>query len=151
MCLLFKFYLFSIFKIYLCKVRFMSYKHINLIFKIIAHMGINQKKKKFFLKFKKEFLPLLIFLKKKNIIYSLFIIKKKYILIYLKILNNIQYLKKIKVFNFRNHEYKKYLMLIFLKKKNLFKYCIIFTNHGLYSFEDSITKQKGGMLITTLN
>ena len=39
MCLLFKFYLFSIFKIYLCKVRFMFHTSLNLEFKKIAYFG----------------------------------------------------------------------------------------------------------------
>ena len=129
----------------------MSLKHINLLFKLILHINTKQKKKKFNFKFQKEFLPILIFLKKKNLILNFKSVKNKYISIHFKVFNNINFFKKVKVFNFKKHDFKKYIQLTFLKRKNLFKYCLVFTIKGLYSFEDSFLKKKGGLLITTFN
>ena len=55
----------------------MTLKHINIVLKIINHLHIKQNKNFIFLKYKKEFLPILFFLKAQKIIYKYSIFKKK--------------------------------------------------------------------------
>ena len=94
----------------------MKSKHISLILKLIRHLNISQNKKKIIFPFKKEILPILLFLQEENIIYN-FVIKKKMFMITFKSYNNINFLKKIKIFNFKNHSYQKKLIFFFYKKR----------------------------------
>lgn len=128
----------------------MKSKHISLILKLIRHLNISQNKKKIIFPFKKEILPILLFLQEENIIYN-FVIKKKMFIITFKSYNNINFLKKIKIFNFKNHSYQRKLIFFFLQKKNMFRYFFCITSIGLLSLEKSIILNKGGFMIARIN
>lgn len=114
-------------------------------------MNIYQKKKKLNLIYKKEFIPILLFLINQGLIYKYIFLKQKYIIIFFKTNNSFNFFKKIKIFNFKNHEFKKYLNFIFIKQQNMFKYSIVITNLGIFSIDQAISKKLGGFLISHIN
>src|SRR6056300_720870 len=99
----------------------MKLKHINYVFKLINHININQKKKKL------------------NLIY-----KKMYFLIFFKQVQNIFFLKRIKIFNYRLHNFKTYRSLFKIKKFNIFKFIFLFNRFGLFSIEQCLSHKLGG-------
>jgi len=129
----------------------MKLKHINYVLKLINHININQKKKKLNVIYKKELLPVFIFLKKFSLIYKFIIFKKTYVLIFFKLVHNIFFLKKIKIFNYRLHNFKTYRSLFKIKKFNIFKFIFLFNRFGLFSIEQCLSHKLGGILILQLN
>ena len=129
----------------------MKYKHISIILKIIRHINIYQNRKSLCFNYKKEFLPILFFLKKESLIYNYKIINLKYILITFKFANNINFLKKIKVFNFTKHSFTKKIILELNQNKNIFKFIFLVNKHGIFSLKSSILKNMGGYLIAAIN
>jgi len=129
----------------------MKYKHISILLKIIRHVNIYQNKKSLCFKYKKEFLPILIFLKKESIIYNYKVSKLEYICVFFKFSNNINFLKKIKVLNFKRHNFNKKILLEINQKKNIFKFFFLVNRFGLFSLNDSLIKGVGGYMIAVIN
>jgi ribosomal protein S8 len=128
-------------------------KYVNILLKLIQHLHVNQYKNIIKLKYKKEHLPILIFLKNQNIIYKYTLTgkKNKYVFIFFKFNNNINLLKKIKLFNFKIQNDKKSYILTLIKKNNIFKFYILFNDNGLLSMDDSIKLNKGGFILSQIN
>jgi len=130
----------------------MKLKHISIVLKLLNFLNISQRKTKIIFLYKKEYLPILYFLKNENFIYNYQIKSIKYIIIFFKSYNNFFFLKKIKVFNFKNHFFKKKIILNLLKRKNLFKFFILYNDTGnVLTLDNSLKYKKGGFLITQLN
>ena len=129
----------------------MQLKHINFVLKLIRHINLNQNQKKLTFRYQKEFLPFLEFILQKGLIHKYIFFKRKYIIIFFKSIYSISFLKKIKIFNFKKHEFKKYIKLIFLKQQNMFKYCVVVTNFGIFNLEVAIQNKLGGVLIAQIN
>lgn len=133
------------------KNKYMTLKHINIVLKIINHLHIKQNKNFIFFKYKKEFLPILSFLKSQKIIYKYSIFNNKYVKFFFKSLYNINFLKNLKIYDYKSVNYKKIKFLMVLKDFNKFKLYILFSKNGLLSLEESLEKNTGGFLISRIN
>jgi len=125
----------------------MKLKHISIIIKLIKYLNIKKLRKSFFLKLKKEFLPIIVFLKKESFIYNYKVLKKKYIYIFLKYTKNFNLIKNIKVFNLKKNDFKKVKFLKLLKYRNYYFFYILFTPLGILSINTCLKKNIGGFLL----
>lgn len=133
------------------KNKYMTLKHINIVLKIINHLHIKQNKTFIIFKYKKEYLPILFFLKSQKIIYKYSLFNKKYIKFFFKSLHNVNFLKHLKIYDYKSVNYKKINFLMILKDFNKFKLYVLFSKNGLLSLEESLEKNTGGFLISRIN